>query len=115
MTYTYKGKEYTVQEGAKGGKYFIDDAGKKHYLKNENAKPRAKKPEPVVLPTLKGYTAWFEQYDPDTQSVDDFKEWHNAYSKQEAIDYWNHEYHHLISKGLLTFDIIRIGEPINLD
>lgn len=94
MKYTYKEKEYEVLVGARGGKYFIDDKGKKHYLKSDNPKPRKKKEEkkPVVERKLMDYTVWINVRNDDYELINDFKEWTPAYSEEEALEYFRDEH-----------------------
>lgn len=87
-----KGKTYGIHTGSRGGKYWIDDNGKKHYLSKKEETPKkvniTKKPEPIL------YTYYCNicRRSKDGEYVDDWNEWHNAYSEEEALEYWRDEY-----------------------
>lgn len=100
MTHKYKGKEYEVQTGAKGGQFFVDDTGKKHYLKSATPKKTTKKKSTEAIKKevestdfIKRYVCYYSRYK-DGEMVDDFKEWTDAKSYNEAKEYFENEYRH---------------------
>ena len=94
ITHKYKGKEYQVQTGAKGGQFFIDDAGKKHYLKSTTSVKKKVEKKKVAEETCKRYICYYVERDDNGEMIDDFKEYTDAYSYDEAKDYFENEYRH---------------------
>lgn len=90
-----------IKTGPRGGKYWIDDNGKKHYVTSKKTK-RSKKVEPKE----RVYICYFRQLDEDGEMVDDFKEWTKAYSEQEARAYFEHEHWRSLASGRLEIDMI---------
>lgn len=90
-----------IKTGPRGGKYWIDDNGKKHYVTSKKTK-RPKKVEPKE----RVYICYFRQLDEDGEMVDDFKEWTKAYSEQEARAYFEHEHWRSLASGRLEIDMI---------
>ena len=76
--------ERTLITGPKGGQYWIDESGKKHYVKakkNKNIKPLK----------MKRYTACITVYK-NGEYYDDFNEWRDAYCKEGAIEKFREDY-----------------------
>lgn len=112
--------EHTLIQGPRGGFYWLDENGAKHYVSgkakkaakaaksgktnSKNVKPVIKpvtpKPSPVTpkpvtpkpSPVKKCYTGWFDVYDEDGEQIDDFKEWTIAESWEEALRNFRHDY-----------------------
>lgn len=89
-----KGKTYGIHTGSRGGRYWIDNNGKKHYLKSETPKRESKKidKQPKEMPKLRRWVGRFRQDFED--DYDDFSEWCEAYTKQEAIEEFEDRYRH---------------------
>lgn len=104
------GKNYGIHKGSRGGRYWIDDNGKKHYLKTPDKKKSPKEnnsAKKVQEPKLKRYIAYFYEIDVKTgERVDDFKEWTEAYSEEEAREYFEDEHRYSIAEGRLELDDI---------
>ena len=96
MTHKYKGKEYEVQTGPRGGHYIINDEGKKISVKVKIESTKKKSINSIKqqeeAPKLKKYICYYEKRDKNGELVDDFKEWTNAYSYDEAKRYFKDEY-----------------------
>ena len=90
-----------ILTGPRGGKYWIDDNGKKHYVTSKKTTKTSKKE-----PKESTYICYFRQLDEDGEVVDDFKEWTTAYSEQEARAYFEHEHWRSIAAGRLEIDMI---------
>jgi hypothetical protein len=90
----YKGKDYPIQVGAKGGKFFIDDSGKKHYIKENSPKKKKEEKKPHR------YICYYYIVK-DGERIDDYKEWCTAYSYMEAEQYFKRE-HPKDEIGLIT-------------
>lgn len=88
--YKYKGIEYPIQEGKKGGKFIIANTGKKVYLKSENHREQKE----VTPPEIKNYkyVAWFDVRNKNGELVDDFKEWCISSSQTAAFNYFCSEH-----------------------
>ena len=95
MKQTYKGKEYEVQTGPRGGLFFIDDNGKRHSVKSDKPKKKvtkekksekvdpSKKVLPQITPNLKRYICYYEE-----RNEKDFSEkliWALTHSKEAAV------------------------------
>lgn len=94
--------EHKLITGPKGGNYWIDENGKKHYVPkkksnkvntlssniNNNQKSSTK------LSKMKCYIGYFKQLDESGETIDDFKEWVNASSKELATIYLKQRYSH---------------------
>lgn len=100
-THKYKGKEYDIQTGKKGGQFFIDDEGKKHYLKSATPTVKKKKKSTEAIKKeveskdfLKRYICYYRKVDDDGEMIDDFKEWTDANSYDEAQRHFENEYRH---------------------
>lgn len=117
-------KKFKIEVGPRGGQYYVDQNGEKHYVKKTNRKfverevedknvevefemdPEFEKelnpeteetvetqeevkdeaPAETVESTKKCYIASFVVRDPSTnEMIDDFKEWCNANSEDEAM------------------------------
>lgn len=89
-----KGKNYGIHMGSRGGRYWIDDNGKKHYIKSETSKRESKKidKQPKEIPKLK---RWIGRFSEDIGGDHDgFSEWCEAYTKQEAIEEFKDRHRH---------------------
>lgn len=89
-----KGKTYGIHMGSRGGRYWIDDNGKKHYIKSETSKRESKKidKQPKDIPKLK---RWIGRFSEDIgRDHDGFSEWCEAYTKQEAIEEFKDRHRH---------------------
>lgn len=92
-----------ILTGPRGGKYWLDENGKKHYvISKKTTKKKTSKKEPKEST----YICYFIQRDENGEMVDDFKEWTKAYSEQEARDYFEHEHWRAISSGRLEISMI---------
>lgn len=112
--YKYKGKEYEVQTGPRGGLFFIDDNGKRHSVKSDKPKKKvtkekksekvdpSKKVLPQITPKLKRYVCYYEKRNEKDELVDDFKEWCDAYSYEEAEREFKDRYSDKIQISLIT-------------
>lgn len=89
-----------IKTGPRGGKYWIDESGKKHYLSNKDKKISK------TSPKEKTYICYFIQRDENGEMVDDFKEWTKAYSEREAREYFEHDHWRAISSGRLEISMI---------
>lgn len=89
-THKYKGVEYEIQQGKRGGSFFIDGDGKKHYLKGTSTSKTTTKRsiDPIKKqeekPVLKRYIGYYRKVDENGEMIDDFSEWCDAYSYDEA-------------------------------
>lgn len=94
-----KGKTYGIHTGSRGGRYWIDDDGKKHYLKSDASKSKKEEPKKEIkkevkkeVPKLRRWVGRFtEEVDGDH---DGFSEWCEAYTKEEAEEYFRDNYRH---------------------
>lgn len=92
-----KGKTYGIHTGSRGGRYWIDDNGKKHYLKSETSKPKKEESKKEVkkvteLPKLK---RWIGRFTEDIGGDHDgFSEWCEAYTESEAREEFKDRYRH---------------------
>lgn len=89
-----KGKTYGIHMGSRGGRYWIDDNGKKHYIKSETSKQESNKidKQPKEIPKLK---RWIGRFSEDIGGDHDgFSEWCEAYIEQEAIEEFKDRYRH---------------------
>lgn len=105
---TVKGVEYDEYVGTKGGHYYINAKGKKVYLK-EQAQPVTEKVINVVKPKeskLTRYIGYFRQLDKEGCAVDDFKEWCEAYSEDEARRKFEDDYRDSIARGTIELSMI---------
>lgn len=96
MEYTdKKGVKHTCVKGPRGGYYYIDDNGKKKYIKD--TKPTKTKSsgnfsfKKEEAPKPKHYTAWIDVRDENGELVDDYKLWCNAFSEDEARTHFEGE------------------------
>jgi hypothetical protein len=102
-----KTMKFKVEKGPRGGQFYIDETGKKHYIKKTTKKyvertvltsantinEKVKKTVPVQQPIVKRYTANYVVRDPESQEmIDDFNEWCDAYSKEEAMSEFKKRY-----------------------
>lgn len=71
--------------GPKGGQYWIDESGKKHYVK------KSKKDRKIEPLKMKRYTACITVYK-NGEYYDDFNEWRDAYCKEGAIEKFREDY-----------------------
>lgn len=102
MIYTTKsGEKYTLQEGSRGGLFYIDKNGVKKYVKKSSVgkitrKPKkpAAKPFSFKKPELKKYICYYEKRNSEGELIDDWKEWTEAYSEEQAKQYFEEEYSH---------------------
>lgn len=91
-------KTFKILTGPRGGQYYIDETGKKHYvkksaIKKSPSKYKVQKPAKFTEPKLKRYVCYYAQYEND-EMVDDFKEWCDAYSVNEARSEFEARYSH---------------------
>lgn len=100
--------EHTLIQGPRGGFYWLDENGAKHYVSgkakkaakaaksgktnSKNVKPVVKTVTPKPSPIKKCYTGWFDVYNEDGEQIDDFKEWTIAESWEEALRNFRHDY-----------------------
>ena len=74
-----------LKTGPKGGQYWEDESGKKHYVRQKISKKPA---EPLKM---KRYTACITVYK-NGEYYDDFNEWRDAYCKEGAIQKFRDDY-----------------------
>lgn len=92
-----------ILTGPRGGKYWLDENGKKHYVTSKKTtKKKASKKEPQE----RTYICYFRQLDEDGEIVDDFKEWTKAYDIEEARAHFEHEHWRALDSGRLQIDMI---------
>ena len=100
--------EHTLIQGPRGGFYWLDENGAKHYVSGKakkvakaaksgktntkNIKPAVKPVTPKLLVVKRRYTGWFNVYNEDGELIDDFKEWTDATSWDEALRKFRHDY-----------------------
>lgn len=91
--------------GSRGGKYWLDDKGKKHYV-SQKKKAVTKTPTVKQVNTRKTYIGYYYVLDSDGYRVDDFKEWCDAYSAQEAEEEFRDRYWRQINKGSIELSMV---------
>lgn len=93
--------KYAIEKGPRGGQYYIDNTGKKHYIKRTNKKfievKETKKEENSSCETNnEKYIGRFSVYNEKDELVDDFKEWTWASSESEALAEFRRRYPNII-------------------
>ena len=96
----------TLIKGPRGGTYWIDDNGKKHYVKDKKVVTSTKKS--TKKEQVSKYYCYYNQYNENGELVDDFKEWCSATSLNEARTEFKNRYWNEISKG--SIEIAQIIE-----
>lgn len=92
-----KGKTYGIHTGSRGGRYWIDDNGKKHYLpqtSKQKEEPKKESPKKPIKeePELK---RWIGRFTEDIGGDHDtFSEWCEAYTEYEAREEFKDRYRH---------------------
>ena len=94
-------KDKTLFKGPRGGTYWIDDNGKKHYVKGKQA--ILTKEEKVKLKT---YICYYNVYNKEGELIDDFKEWTKETSKLDAEIEFRNRYAKQLAEG--TMEIVQI-------
>ena len=93
--------EHTLIQGPRGGFYWLDENGAKHYISGKAKKVakaaksgKTKNVKPTVKPSVvkRRYTGWFNVYNENGELIDDFKEWTVAASWDEALRIFRHGY-----------------------
>ena len=93
--------EHTLIQGPRGGFYWLDENGAKHYISGKAKKVakaaksgKTKNVKPAVKPSVvkRRYTGWFNVYNENGELIDDFKEWTVAASWDEALRIFRHGY-----------------------
>ena len=93
--------EHTLIQGPRGGFYWLDENGAKHYISGKAKKVakatksgKTKNVKPAVKPSVvkRRYTGWFNVYNENGELIDDFKEWTDAISWDEALRKFRHDY-----------------------
>ena len=93
--------EHTLIQGPRGGFYWLDENGAKHYISGKAKKVakaaksgKTKNVKPAVKPSVvkRRYTGWFNVYNENGELIDDFKEWTVAASWDEALRIFRHDY-----------------------
>ena len=93
--------EHTLIQGPRGGLYWLDENGAKHYISGKAKKVakaaksgKTKNVKPAVKPSVvkRRYTGWFNVYNENGELIDDFKEWTVAASWDEALRIFRHGY-----------------------
>ena len=93
--------EHTLIQGPRGGFYWLDENGAKHYISGKAKKAakaaksgKTKNVKPAVKPSIvkRRYTGWFNVYNENGELIDDFKEWTDATSWDEALRKFRHDY-----------------------
>ena len=93
--------KYAIEKGPRGGQYYIDNTGKKHYIKRTNKKfievKEAKKEDNPSCETCnEKYIGRFSVYNEKDELVDDFKEWTWASSEAEALAEFHKRYPNIV-------------------
>ena len=94
-------KDKTLFKGPRGGTYWLDDEGKKHYVKGKQA--IVKKED---KPKMKTYICYYNVLDKDGYYIDDFKEWCKETSKHDAEIEFRNRYAKQLAEG--TMEIVQI-------
>ena len=93
--------EHTLIQGPRGGFYWLDENGAKHYISGKAKKVakaaksgKTKNVKPAIKPSVvkRRYTGWFNVYNENGELIDDFKEWTVAASWDEALRIFRHGY-----------------------
>lgn len=91
----------TLFKGPRGGTYWLDDEGKKHYVKGKQA--IVKKEDKSKMKT---YICYYNVYNKEGELVDDFKEWCKETSKHDAEIEFRNRYSKQLLEG--TMEIAQI-------
>ena len=94
--------EKTLITGPRGGTYWLDDKGVKHYVKGKKETPKPK----VKTPEVKTYICYYKVVDENGYYVDDFKEWCKATSKLDAETEFRDRYAEEILSGRIEISQI---------
>ena len=94
-------KDKTLFKGPRGGTYWLDDKGKKHYVQGKQA--IVKKED---KPKMKTYICYYNVYNKEGELVDDFKEWCKETSKHDAEIEFRNRYSKQLLEG--TMEIAQI-------
>ena len=93
--------EHTLIQGPRGGFYWLDENGVKHYISGKakkvakaakSGKTKNVKPAVKLSVVKRRYTGWFNVYNENGELIDDFKEWTDAISWDEALRKFRHDY-----------------------
>lgn len=94
--------KYAIEKGPRGGQYYIDNTGKKHYIKRTNKKfievkeTTKEDNSPSCETNNEKYIGRFSVYNEKDELVDDFKEWTWASSEAEALAEFRRRYPNII-------------------
>ena len=91
----------TLFKGPRGGTYWLDDEGKKHYVKGKQV--IVKKED---KPKMRTYICYYNVYNKEGELVDDFKEWCKETSKHDAEIEFRNRYSKQLLEG--TMEIAQI-------
>lgn len=112
--------EHEILTGARGGQYWIDEKGKKHYISQQGpvAKPKTsvnRLPAPIsqrrlnktTNKDLTTYICYYLQRNPNTGDImDNFKEWCKARNIDEARKEFEDRYWHAIEKETIEISMV---------
>lgn len=89
------GRTYGIHTGSRGGRYWVDDNGKKHYLPQTSKQKEESKREAKKVTESPKLKKWIGRFTEDIGGDHDtFSEWCEAYTREEAEEYFRDNCRH---------------------